>query len=138
MGADEELRTASLSAPAVGAQIPAAQGYVSGACGFRQPLSPSAANGGVAFLLARSPCDTLQTTLAEAPGTGSVLGARPAGAFVLGAAFDAGRVYWLRGAASPDPIAETAARVPCANPATACRLVLSGDLPLTTASRPRR
>jgi hypothetical protein len=101
VGAGVELRTSSLRPAGPGHQVPSAQGYDSGACGFRKPLSPAAgAGGGVAFLLAQSPCEGIQTTLAvQRAGSPLVLGARPAGTLAFGAAFDADRVFWLRGAA---------------------------------------
>lgn len=127
-----ELRSSSLRAGGAGRQVGSAQGYVSGACGFRQPLSPSAgAGGGVAFLLAQSPCEVLQTTLAvQRLGSGVVAGARPAGALAYGAAFDDAQVFWLRGAPprSADGSESDGVPVPCANAATKCRLVVSRPL----------
>jgi hypothetical protein len=134
-----ELRTSSLRPSGPGHQIPFAQGYASGACGFRQPLSPTAgAGGGVAFLLAQSPCEGIQTTLAvQRGGSPLVLGARPAGSLAFGAAFDDKRVFWLRGAAplrSEDLASSDRPVIPCARPGAACRLVVSRALPLSVAS----
>jgi len=138
-GQGVELRTSSLRARGSGQQISRAQGYVSGACGFRQPLSPSAGSGGgVSFLLAQSPCDKLETTLARQRfGATSALRTRPAGALVYGAAFEASQVFWLRGAPQPDDAAEgsdDAPPVPCATPDTTCRLVVSSSLPPSDAA----
>jgi hypothetical protein len=138
-----ELRTSSLRPAGIGRQIPFAKGYVSGACGFRQPLSPTAgAGGGIAFLLVQSPCEGLQTTLAaQRAGSTVVLGARPAGSLVLGAAFDDARVFWLRGAAplrSDELGGGDRAVIPCARPDAGCRLVVSNALPLRVASGRRR
>ena len=127
-----ELRTSSLRAGGTGGQVDRAQGYVSGACGFRQPLSPGAgADGGVAFLLAQSPCEVLQTTLArQRPGSRVLSGVRPAGALAYGAAYDDEQVFWLRGAPARGVDEEpSAAPVPCADPAAKCRLVVSSSLP---------
>jgi hypothetical protein len=138
-----ELRSSSLRAGGAGRQIPSAEGYLSGACGFRQPLSPSAgAGGGIAFLLAQSPCEGVQTTLAvQRAGSTIVLGARPAGSLALGAAFDDARVFWLRGAAplrGEDLGAGSVPAIPCARPGAGCRLVVSRALPLSVASGRRR
>lgn len=138
-GSGVELRTSSLRPRGPGGQISRAQGYVSGACGFRQPLSPSAGSGGgVSFLLAQSPCEELQTSLArQRAGAKSILGTRPAGALVYGAAFEASRVFWLRGAPQPPDAAEgsdDAPPVPCATPGTTCRLVVSSSLPPSDAA----
>lgn len=138
-GPGVELRTSSLHPPGAGRQIASAQGYLSGACGFRQPLSPTAgAGGGVAFLLAQSPCEGVQTTLAvQRAGSTDVLGARPAGGLALGAAFDDTRVFWLRGAAplrGEDLGAGERPVIPCARPGARCRLVVSRALPLRVAS----
>ena len=121
-----------------------AQGYGSGACGFREPLSPTAGpGGGLAFLLAQSPCEEIQTTLAvQRAGSSVVLGARPAGALAFGAAFDTDRVFWLRGTA---PLrledlelgAGNRAVIPCARAGAGCRLVVSRALPLSVASHRR-
>jgi hypothetical protein len=142
-GPGVELRTSSLHPGDAERQVSSAQGYLSGACGFRQPLSPSAgAGGGIAFLLAQSPCEGVQTTLAvQRAGSTVVLGAPPAGSLALGAAFDDARVFWLRGAApvrgeelgaGPRPV------IPCARPGAGCRLVVSRALPLRAASGRRR
>jgi hypothetical protein len=134
-----ELRTSSLHPGQAGRQIFSAQGYLSGACGFRQPLSTTAgASGGIAFLLAQSPCEGVQTTLAvQRVASTVVLGARPAGSLALGAAFDDRRVFWLRGAA-PLRTEELGAGarpvIPCARPGAGCRLVVSRVLPLRVAS----
>jgi hypothetical protein len=138
-GPGVELRTSSLNRGGAARQISPAQGYLSGACGFRQPLSPSAgAGGGIAFLLAQSPCEGVQTTLAvQRVGSTVVLGARPAGSLALGAAFDDARVFWLRGAAllrSEDLSAGTQPVIPCTRPGAGCRLVVSRTLPLSVAS----
>jgi hypothetical protein len=138
-GPGVELRTSSLHPGEAGRQISSAQGYLSGACGFRQPLSPSAgAGGGIAFLLAQSPCEGVQTTLAvQRAGSTVVLGARPAGSLALGAAFDDARVFWLRGAAplrSEELGAGSRPVIPCARPGAGCRLVVSRALPLGVAS----
>ncbi len=138
-GQGVELRTSSLRPSGPARQISSAQGYVSGACGFRQPLSPSAGGGGaVSFLLAQSPCDELQTSLVrEHSGTTSFRRTRPAGALAYGAAFDGSRVFWLRGA-PPAPDAPEGSGddipVPCATTATACRLVVSSSLPRSAAA----
>jgi hypothetical protein len=134
-----ELRTASLHHRRAGRQISSAQGYLSGACGFRQPLSPTAgAGGGIAFLLAQSPCEGVQTTLAvQRAGSSVVLGARPAGSLALGAAFDDTRVFWLRGAAplrGEELSAGARPVIACARPGARCRLVVSRTLPLRVAS----
>ena len=141
-GPGVELRTSSLRPGGAGHEVSFAEGYLSGACGFRQPLSPTAGSGGgVAFLLAQSPCEEIQTTLAvQRSGSRAVLGVRPAGSLAFGAAFDADRVFWLRGAAplesqdldggvGDQPV------IPCARPGAACRLVVSRALPLQVASR---
>jgi hypothetical protein len=135
-----ELRVSSLRPGGAGRQVSAAQGYLSGACGFRQPMSPTAgAGGGAAFLLAQSPCDELQTSLAvQRAGERGLRGARPAGVLAYGAAYDGSRVYWLRGAPSRPAAAGTtpeAAPVPCAAAGAGCRLVVSGALPLAVAAR---
>lgn len=138
VGPGLELRTSSLRPSGVGRRVVA--GYLSGACGFRQPTSPSAGGaGGATFLLAQSPCEELQTTLAAyRSGSASVLGARPAGALAYGAAFDQAGVYWLRGNATEDSFDQIArAPVPCARPRAGCRLVLSATLPLAPAFRAR-
>jgi len=138
-GQGVELRSSSLRPGGPGRQVSSAQGYVSGACGFRQPLSPSAGGGGgVSFLLAQSPCEELQTSLArQRVGVKSILGTRPAGALVYGAAFEASRVFWLRGA-PPVPDASEGSDddipVPCATTGTACRLVVSRSLPPSGAA----
>ncbi len=126
-----ELRSSSVRAGGPGGQVDRAQGYVSGACGFRQPLSPSAgADGGVAFLLAQSPCEVLQTTLARRRRGSDVLsGARPAGALAYGAAYDDARVFWLRGAPPRAGDEGDGAPVPCAEATAKCRLVVSSSLP---------
>lgn len=136
-----ELRTSSLRPGGPGHQITSAHGYLSGACGFRQPLSPTAGSGGgVAFLLVQSPCEGIQTTLAvQRAGSRLVLGARPAGSLAFGAAFDADRVFWLRGAAPlrTDDLERGAGAqpaIPCARPGAACRLVVSRALPLKVAA----
>jgi hypothetical protein len=141
VGPGVELRTSSLRPGGAGHQIPSAQGYLSGACGFRQPLSPTAGSGGgVAFLLVQSPCEGIQTTLAvQRAGSPLVLGARPAGSLAFGAAFDADRVFWLRGAAplrteDLERGAGAQPAIPCARPGAACRLVVSRTLPLKVAS----
>lgn len=134
-----ELRTSSLSPGRAGRQVASAQGYLSGACGFRQPLSPSADGGGVAFLLAQSSCEGLQTTLAQQrSGSKVVRGARPAGALAFGAAFDAPRVFWLRGVpprANASGDSSDQSPPPCASAGTRCRLVVSRSLPLTVVAR---
>ena len=130
VSAGQELRISSLRPGGSARAISAARGYVSGACGFRQPLSPYAGTDGVSFLLAQSPCDALQTTLATVrSGSRTVLGARPADALALGAAFDGTRVYWLRGTRSGDG-PQPAGPLPCANATIRCRLVVSNNLPL--------
>lgn len=137
-GPGVELRTSSVRPGAAGRQISSAQGYLSGACGFRQPLSPSAgAGGGVAFLLAQSPCEGVQTTLAvQRAASTVVLGARPAGSLALGAAFDDTRVFWLRGTAPlrGEDLGGARPVIPCARPGAGCRLVVSRALPLRVAS----
>jgi hypothetical protein len=138
-GPGVELHSSSLHPAEAGRQISSARGYLSGACGFRQPLSPSAgAGGGIAFLLAQSPCEGVQTTLAvQRAGSTVVLGARPAGSLALGAAFDDARVFWLRGAAplrGEDLGGGAQPVIPCARPGAGCRLVVSRALPLRVAS----
>ena len=134
-----ELRTSSRHPREAGRQNSSAQGYLSGACGFRQPLSPTAgAGGGIAFLLAQSPCEGVQTTLAvQRAGSTVVLGVRPAGSLALGAAFDDALVYWLRSAAplrGEELGAGSLPVIPCARPGAGCRLVASRVLPLRVAS----
>ena len=126
-GPGVELRSSSLHPGEAGRQISSAQGYLSGACGFRQPLSPSAgAGGGIAFLLAQSPCEGVQTTLAvQRAGSTVVLGARPADSLVLGGAFDDARVSLAArcGAAARRRVGGGARPViPCARPGAQCRL----------------
>ena len=138
-GPGVELRTSSVHPGGPGRQFLSAQGYLSSACGFRQPLSPSVgAGGGLAFLLAQSPCEGVQTTLAvQRAGSTVVLGARPAGSLALGAAFDDARVFWLRGAAplrGEELGAGARPVIPCARPGAECRLVVSRALPLRAAS----
>lgn len=139
IGAGFELRSSSLRAGGSGRRVFSAGGYISGACGFRQPLSPSAGGGGgVAFLLAQSPCDVLQTSLQlQRAGAPEVVGARPAEGLAYGAAFTAGKVYWLRGSVPPSPDPAAAPPKPSPVPCTdaQCRLVVSDALPLSPASR---
>lgn len=130
VGPATELRSSSLRGGA-GGQIVKAQGYTSGACGFRQPLSPHAgADGRATFLLAQSPCYDVQTTLGWEGGGASAAfaGVRPSQALAYGAAWDGDTVYWLAG--KPLENTEENARnpIPCAHPAAACRLVVSRDV----------
>ncbi len=125
----QELRMSALR-HGTGRQVLRAQGYTSGACGFRQPLSPAAgADGRISFLLAQSPCTALQTTLASAViGFNEFDGVRPKANLAYGAAWDGDTVYWLAG--KPLENTEENARnpIPCAHPAAACRLVVSRDV----------
>lgn len=126
VGPVTELRWSSLRGRA-GAQIPKAQGYTSGACGFRQPLSPGArTDGGVSFLLAQAPCIGMQTTLAAQIGLSTrFTGVRPSGAVAYGAAWDGRSVYWLAGKPLENTEENAKNPIPCAHPAAACRLVVS-------------
>lgn len=135
-----ELRSSTLRPGGPGRRLGVATGYLSGACGFRQPLSPAAtARGGIGFVLAQSPCDVLQTSLAlQRTSRSTVLGARPADVMAYGAAFDGREVYWLRGAPPSRTLTATEpAPVPCARADASCRLVRSRDLPLAPLSKRR-
>jgi hypothetical protein len=124
VGATQELRTTPLDGGR-SRQAVRAQGYVSGACGYRRPGSPNALDtGGVGFVLTQSPCDADETTIARwAPGAADFEGARPAGTLVGGAAWDGPRIYWLRCAPRHDP--EYNADVL----SDSCRLVVSRAMP---------
>lgn len=126
VGPVTELRWSSLRGRA-GGQILKAQSYTSGACGFRQPLSPTAgAAGRVQFLLAQSPCSALQTTLAFASiGSNTFDGVRPKTGRAYGAAWDGRSVYWLAGKPLENTEENAKNPIPCAHPAAACRLVVS-------------
>lgn len=126
-GPATELRTSELRGGG-GRQFIKAQGYTSGACGFRQPLSPRAgADGRVSFLLAQSPCDEVQTTLAIDAGP-PMAGIRPSRALAYGAAWDGKDVYWLAGQPSEATEENAAFPVPCAKPGVGCRLVVSRNV----------
>ena len=123
-GAGEELRTARLDG-GHSRQAGRAQGYTSGACGYRSPGSPNAlADGGVGFVVSQSPCDEDQTTIARWRAKAADFeGARPTGTLVGGAAWDGTRVYWLSCAPRHDP--DYNADVISG----ACRLVVSSAVP---------
>jgi hypothetical protein len=122
--ATQELRTAPLNG-AHSRQAGRAYGYVSGACGYRQPESPNAlADGGVGFVLLQSPCTADQTTIIRwVAGAGDFQGARPTGTLVGGAAWDRARVYWLSCAPRHDPNRDDEVV------GDACRLVVSTAVP---------
>jgi hypothetical protein len=130
IGANQELRTARLNG-AHSRQAARAFGYISGACGYRDPESPNAlADGGVGFVLAQSPCDDDQTTIARwAAGAGDFQGARPNGTFVGGAAWDGARIYWLSCAPRHDPSYDADVI------SDACRLVVSTAVPFGSPTR---
>jgi hypothetical protein len=124
IGSNQELRSAPLSGRH-SRQATRAAGYVSGACGYRQPLSPNAlSDGSAGFVLAQSPCEADETTLARfSPGAKDFDGARPTGALVGGAAWDGDRVYWLRCTPVFDPDHQADVFGPN------CRLVVSTAVP---------
>lgn len=126
VGPAAELRTSTLRGHR-GREVPGTAGYLSGACGFRQPLAPRAsANGGMSFLLAQSACYGIQTTLAVQRGmTTGFTGVRPSGAVAYGAAWDGNTVYWLAGQQLENTEENAQNPIPCAHPAAACRLVVS-------------
>ncbi|MBJ7521475.1 MAG: hypothetical protein JHC84_17380 [Solirubrobacteraceae bacterium] len=126
-GPGTELRTSALRG-GDGRQFTNAQGYVSGACGFRQPLSPTVGAGGrVSFLLAQSPCEEVQTTLAS-QAAARLAGIRPAGVLAYGAAWDGSTVYWLAGQPHEESDENFAIPIPCARPGVGCRLVVSQNV----------
>ena len=120
-----ELRTASL---ATRRSTIVQFGYVSGACGFHQPLAPGASPSGVAtYLDAASPCSGVQTALARFdPANQQRYEARPDDASVLGAATDGAITYWLR-----SPFGPTS----CTELGSTCQLTASTRVPYRLGRR---
>ena len=110
------------------------EGYISGACGFVRPLTPTAAIG--AFWVASgAKCDVTETIFAEA----DLHFARPRGAvaprqLILGATRDATSTYYL--SAAPDPTGGVPDPTSCE--LTGCSIVRIRALPWRdrTPSRP--
>jgi len=125
-----ELRTTTLARRR---SVVVQSGYTSGACGFRQPFAPTATpDGGVSYVDWASPCEQLQTALARFRlATLQRREARPAGAYVFGAASDGMNTYWLRGQLPGAPAAGTppGPAFPCVQADRHCEIVVTRSPP---------
>ncbi|HWK28775.1 MAG TPA: hypothetical protein VNS09_19600 [Solirubrobacter sp.] len=102
------------------------RGYISGACGFVRPLTPTAAGVGAFWVQSGATCDVTQAIFAEAdvhyahPRSATV-----AGQLIVGATRDATATYYL--SAAPRSIDGPPNRTSCEH--TACSLIRVKTLP---------
>jgi hypothetical protein len=77
------------------------RGYIDGACGFRDPLSPTAVGGGAFWVGAGSPCDITESVLAWLDPRRHIRRVANLGPGLIFSAARAGSVvYWLRATGS--------------------------------------
>ena len=85
------------------------EGYISGACGFVRPLTPTAAGVGAFWVASGATCDVTKTIFAEADlHYAHPRSATAPGRLILGATRDATSIYYLGAAPNavgdvPDP-----------------------------------
>jgi hypothetical protein len=102
-------------------------GYISGACGFREPFSPNVIGEQVLYVDSGSPCDVdYSNFVLFGAATRSLRAQAPASGFIAALARDGSTTYWIR---DTEPDAANGHRVDdCVSQPTACVLVSSNAL----------
>jgi hypothetical protein len=96
------------------------EGYISGACGFVRPLTPTAAGVGAFWVASGATCDVTKTIFAEAdihyahPRSATI-----PGRLIVGATRDATATYYL--SAAPNTVGDVPDRTSCE--VTTCAIV---------------